>query len=86
MTPERLIKAFLRFVIDIHNNSPHPALDGRTPLQAWNAHMADGFGVRLPPDTREMRMVFGTLVERRLTAKGLQVARITYQTDDLARL
>jgi len=86
LTPERLIKALLRFIIDIHNNTPHPALDGRTPLQAWNAHMEDGFAVRLPPDTHEMRMVFGTLVERRLTAKGLQVAGITYQTDDLARL
>jgi len=86
LTPELMIKAFLRFIVDIHHTTPRKELGGRSPLQAWHDQMRDGFGVTPPPDARVMRQVFGTPLTRKLTPSGLRVNNVHYHSEDLARL
>lgn len=85
LKPRQLVKAFIRFAVDIHHNTPLDKLKKRTPRQAWDEHVRD-FGVRPHPDLRTMRHVFGTAETRTITEAGLEVRGVTYQSEDLARL
>ncbi|MFC2970193.1 Mu transposase C-terminal domain-containing protein [Acidimangrovimonas pyrenivorans] len=77
--------ALVRYIVDIYHNTPHEGLGGRTPLEQWEADMEDGnFPARGFPDTRTMRLAFGTRLQRNLRKTGVTVMGVNYHSEALA--
>lgn len=78
--------ALVRYIVDIYHNSPHEGLDGRTPLEQWEADMNDGnYPARALPDSRTMRLSFGTELARNLRKTGITIMGVNYHSEFLAR-
>ena len=77
--------ALVRWVVDIYHNSPHAGLGGRSPIEQWDADMADGnYPLRALPDKRSKRLAFGIELTRTVSKSGVTLMGIRYHSDDLA--
>lgn len=81
---EELTKMLIRYVVDVYHNEPHGGLGGETPRNAWLRLVRD-WGVPPAPDPDQMRDIFGTTLERRITSEGIEFLGNQYQDDELAR-
>ena len=82
---ENVAYVLMRWIVDIYHNSPHEGLGGRTPLEQWDADMADGnYPLRALPDTRSKRLAFGNATRRKISSEGVVVMGIHYHSHVLA--
>ena len=57
---EEQIRVLIRWMVDICHKTPHPGLEGRTPLNQWEADLGDGdVPLKAAPNRRRHRMAFG---------------------------
>lgn len=82
---EDLAYALVRWIVDIYHNTPHEGLGGRTPLQQWEADLADGnYPLLAAPSLRRKRLAFGIPVTRKVQKDGIRVMGIRYTSAQLA--
>lgn len=82
---DSLCFALVRWIVDIYHNSPHEGLGGRSPLEQWEADMADGnFPKHSAPDTRTRRLAFGVHSTRKVRKSGITVLGVRYNSEALA--
>lgn len=81
LTLDDLLFAIVRWVADIYHRRPHSGLAGETPAEAWE-RLTDEHHVLPPPGAREMRIAFGTQLDRTLAKDGVRVMHVRYH--DLA--
>ncbi len=76
----------MRWIVDIHHNTPHEGLGGRTPLQQWEMdHAAGNYPLCAAPDTRAKRLAFGVPLRRVASKAGITVLGLRYHSEALAR-
>jgi len=85
LTDDQLALIFIRYVVDVYHNTPHTGLLRETPAAALERL---GGTVGLPPELpRAMRRrAFGLSLERKVTAKGISVLGIAYNSAVLQEL
>lgn len=77
--------ALIRWVVDIYHNTPHEGLGGLSPLEQWEADMADGnYPLRALPDWRSKRLALGKQIKSKLTREGVKIMGVRYHSADLA--
>lgn len=82
---EDLAYALVRWIIDIYHNTPHEGLGGRTPLQQWEADLADGnYPLMAAPTLRRKRLALGIPVTRKVQKDGIRVMGVRYTSAELA--
>lgn len=78
-------KALVRYIVDVHNNTPHEGLGGQTPNDAWEERAAM-FQVLPPPAPHRLRTVFGFSDNRRIQNRGVRFLGLYYRSKELAQL
>lgn len=76
---DQLRWALCRYVVDIYHNLPHEGLGGETPRNAW-IRLARDYDVIQPPDRPSMRAAFGKRLRCTLSARGVRVLGLYYQS------
>lgn len=86
LTIEDLSFALVRWVVDIYHNTPHEGLNGRTPLQQWEADLEDGnYPLHSLPTARQKRIAFGLPLSRVVQKDGIRAINVRYHSKELAR-
>ncbi len=76
----------MRYVVDIYHNTPHEGLNGRTPLEQWEADQEDGnFPLRAAPTRRRKRLALGLPLTRVAQQDGIRVMNVQYHNEKSAR-
>lgn len=82
---EDLATILTRWVVDVYHNTPHEGLNGRTPLEQWEADLKDGnYPLLAAPTARHKRIAFGLPLERVVRKDGIRILNVRYQSRDLA--
>jgi putative transposase len=74
-----------RAIVDIYHNEPHSGLGGETPANAW-LRLSREYAMLPPLSQRQRRRIFGTLITRKVSARGIVFLGIHYQSRELQRL
>ncbi|MFE0014088.1 Mu transposase C-terminal domain-containing protein [Mesorhizobium sp. NPDC059054] len=82
---DTLNKVLVRLIVDVYHNTPHSGLGGETPRNAW-LRLSGKYGVAPEPTGFLRRNIFGTNVERTITAEGVRLLGIFYQSPELQQL
>ena len=86
LSAEDIAEILVRYVVDIYHNTPHMGLNGRTPLEQWEADQQDGnFPLKAAPTSRRKRLAFGLPLERIVQQDGIRVMNVRYHSEQLAR-
>lgn len=86
LSAEDIAEILIRYVVDIYHNTPHMGLNGRTPLEQWEADQQDGnFPLKAAPTSRRKRLAFGLPLERVVQQDGIRVMNVRYHSEPLAR-
>jgi putative transposase len=72
----------VRYVVDAYHNSPTDGSYGQMPRSGW-LERTKRYPVWPPPDRHRRRQAFGAEVERIVTARGVRVLGIYYQSREL---
>lgn len=72
------------FIVDIHNQSSHPELKSPR-AKVWNCGIAE-FPPALPPSSRELSILLGSITQRTLTRRGIELEGLIYNSSELASL
>lgn len=85
LTDDQLALIFIRYVVDVYHHTPHSGLYGETPAEALERL---GSTIGLPPQLpRTMRRrAFGLALSRTVTARGVTILGISYNSEDLQKL
>ncbi|OCX63722.1 hypothetical protein BFP70_12000 [Thioclava sp. SK-1] len=85
LTDDQLALLFIRYIVDVYHNTPHTGLLGETPAAALERL---GGTVGLPPKlpATMRRRAFGIALERKVTAKGISVLKVAYNSGMLQEL
>lgn len=86
VTFEQLHKSIVRWIVDVYHNTPHTALEGRTPRNAWLALAGDEEGLTPPPSRDDVTRIFGLRLTRKVQREGIQVFDQHYGSDEVAWL
>jgi len=82
---EELNRALIRYAVDIYHNTPHDALGGETPRNAWR-RLKSLWGFFSPPSEHIRRHVFGIACTSRINNRGIRFLGLHYQSLDLQKL
>lgn len=86
LSAENIAEILIRYVVDIYHNTPHLGLNGRTPLEQWEADHEDGnFPLKSAPTMRRKRLALGLPLTRVSQQDGIRVLNVQYHSEDLAR-
>ncbi|MEO3998876.1 Mu transposase C-terminal domain-containing protein [Mesorhizobium sp. CAU 1732] len=85
MVTETLGQALVRYIVDVHHNSPHAGLGGQTPNDAW-VERAALYKVLPPPAPHVIRTVFGFSDNRRIQNRGVRFLGRYYRSSETAKL
>ncbi|KQT48996.1 hypothetical protein ASG43_09195 [Aureimonas sp. Leaf454] len=86
LTLEDLLKFVVRWIVDVYHNTPHVALDGQTPRNAWLMLANDEEGIPPPPSADDITRIFGLRHRRKLGREGILFLDNHYVSDDVAWL
>lgn len=76
--------ALVRWVVDAYHNEPHEGLNGRTPLQQWEADLTDdNYPIHGAPTERTRFLAFGIPMRRTVQKDGITVMNIQYAVKEL---
>ncbi|MGB0662082.1 MAG: hypothetical protein ACPGNV_18145, partial [Mangrovicoccus sp.] len=79
------MRVMIRWVCDVYHQTPKDSLDGRSPDQAWDFHLARTSMVAPLPD-QQRRRALGDRVRRYVEADGITVLGIPYHSERLFHL
>lgn len=79
------MRVMIRWVCDVYHQTPKASLDGMTPDQAWDFHLARTSMVAPLPDSQRRRAL-GDRVRRLVEADGITVLGIAYHSEQLFHL
>lgn len=82
LSDDELVASIVTLVVDIYHNTPHEALNGETPRNAW-ANFAQQGQVPIPPDAHEIRAALGHKFTRRLSKAGVTFQCISYSCAEI---
>ncbi|MBB4232200.1 integrase catalytic domain-containing protein [Rhizobium mongolense] len=82
---DELCRALTRAIVDIYHHEPHGGLGGETPANAW-LRLSREHAMIPPLDQRQRRRIFGTVISRTISARGIRFLNIHYQSPALPRL
>ncbi|MBY5537701.1 transposase family protein [Rhizobium leguminosarum] len=82
---DELCRALTRAIVDIYHNEPHGGLGGETPANAW-LRLSREYAMIPPLNQHQRRRVFGTVISRKISARGIRFLNIHYQSPALQRL
>lgn len=82
---DEVCRFLTRAIVDIYHNEPHSGLGGETPANAW-LRLSREYAMLPPLSQRQRRIMFGTLVNRKVSARGIVFLGIHYQSRELERL
>lgn len=79
-----LLEIIHKWIIDIYHQQEHRGIKN-TPARAWKAAI-EGFPPALPPNKSELEVLLGMIVERTVSAKGIELFGLFYNCDELLSL
>ncbi|MGI0526563.1 Mu transposase C-terminal domain-containing protein [Rhizobium giardinii] len=82
---DEIAACLTRFYVDVYQNTPHEALNGETPREAWK-RLTRTHRLRPPPTGRRRRHIFGINVYRTLGRHGVRFLGVPYQSAALQAL
>ncbi len=82
---DEVCRTLTRAIVDIYHNEPHTGLGGETPANAW-LRLSREYAMLPPLSQRQRRVMFGTLIKRKVSARGIVFLGIHYQSRELERL
>jgi putative transposase len=82
---DELCRLLTRAIVDIYHNQPHAGLGGETPANAW-LRLSREYAMLPPLSQRQRRRIFGTLITRKLSERGIVFLGIHYQSRELQHL
>jgi putative transposase len=84
MTIEELAQILIRYIVDVYHNRPHAGLGGASPRSVFEKGVRD-YQLLLPPSNEELQHIFGAMVRRKVTNRGVRVLGLHYQSSELQR-
>jgi putative transposase len=81
-TVDDVARALVRYAVDVYHNSKHEGLGGETPFNAWH-RLTQLYSTPAFPNADLRRNVFGVKVRRVLTARGVRLLNVYYQSLEL---
>jgi putative transposase len=81
LTDDEFAFVLIRYVVDIYHNMPHSGLMGETPNGAWK-RLTALHGVKPTPDAHARRSIFGLMVERTITNRGIRILGNYYRDSE----
>lgn len=85
LTSYEFMKLFVRAICDVYHLRPTAKLNGNTPHNAWVEQTTKN-EILAVPNKAEMRHIFGVKVTRKISAAGIEVAGIPYNSQKLQEL
>ncbi|MCQ1779439.1 integrase [Neorhizobium galegae] len=82
---DELCRYLTRAIVDIYHHEPHSGLGGETPANAW-LRLSREYAVIPPINQSQRRRIFGTLIKRKLSQRGIVFLGIHYNSPALQRL
>lgn len=83
-TAQDLVDAFVRYIVDHYHQSEHQGLDYNSPAEAWEA-ATKTYPVPPAPNRHILRAILGLEVRRRSGRHGIQLMKLRYHSEELAR-
>ncbi|WP_136685474.1 Mu transposase C-terminal domain-containing protein [Falsirhodobacter xinxiangensis] len=83
-TAQDLVDAFVRYIVDHYHQREHQGLDYNSPAQVWEA-AAKIYPVPPAPNRHVLRAILGLEVQRRSGRHGIQLMKLRYHSETLAR-
>lgn len=84
LNEEQLAAVLVRLIVDVYHNEPHSGLNGRTPLQQWEADIADGnYPLKPAPTLRKKHLAFGLKISRTVEKDGIHAMGLRYNSEEL---
>jgi putative transposase len=84
LTVDDFSEALVRWVVDYYHLKMHEGLGGQAPIDCWN-ELIEQYGVQPAPSLRHRRLVFGTQLGRQVSKAGIEVLKVKYHSERLAR-
>ena len=84
LTIEELAQILIRYIVDVYHNRPHAGLGGASPRAVFEKGVRD-YQLLLPPSNEELQHIFGAMVRRKVTNRGVRVLGLHYQSSELQR-
>jgi putative transposase len=84
LTVDDLCEALVRWVVDYYHRKLHKGLGVQAPVDCWN-DLTEQYGVQPAPSLRHRRLVFGTKLSRTVRKAGIEVLKVNYHSERLAR-
>lgn len=84
LTVDDLCEALVRWVVDYYHLKPHDGLGGQAPIDCWN-DLIEQYGVQPAPSLRHRRLVFGTHLSKTVKKAGIEIMKVNYHSERLAR-
>lgn len=78
-------ECLIRWLVDGYHNTPHSELNGATPRDRW-LELSRDYGVMPGPKGALRTHLFGTLIERVITKKGMRVVGLQFQSKQLQQI
>ncbi|MCJ9691122.1 DDE-type integrase/transposase/recombinase [Rhizobium leguminosarum] len=82
---DEVCRFLTRAIVDIYHHQPHSGLGGETPANAW-MRLSREYAMLPPLSQRQRRVMFGTVIKRKVSARGIVFLGIHYQSRELERL
>jgi putative transposase len=82
---DELCRYLTRAIVDIYHHEPHSGLGGETPANAW-LRLSREYAVIPPINQSQRRRIFGTMIKRKLSQRGIRFLGIHYNSPDLQRV
>ena len=83
-TAQDLVDAFVRYIVDHYHQREHQGMDYISPAKAWEAAIK-AYPVPLAPNRHALRAILGLEVRRRSGRHGIQLMKLRYHSEELAR-
>jgi len=84
LTVDDFCEALVRWTVDHYHLKAHSGIGGRAPANLWNELVAQ-YGVQPAPSLRHRRLVFGTHLNRMVSKSGIEIMKVKYHSERLAR-
>lgn len=83
-TAQDLVDAFMRYIVDHYHHREHQGLDYSSPAQAWET-ATQKYSVVPAPNRHILRATLGLELRRRSGRHGIQLMKLRYHSEELAR-
>lgn len=83
-TAQDLVDAFVRYIVDNYHQREHQGLDYNSPAQSWET-ATKTYPVPQAPNRHTLRAILGLEVRRKSGRHGIQLMKLRFHSEELAR-